>query len=187
MTPQPVLQYGSSLIRSLNLMLIVILTMLASCTTSTTNTHANSGDMVVRSYHDMSEPGTALGSVLSHGELHIQDAWARPAFKGGNSAVYLTLRNNGIQAERLVGATTEMAAVVELHEVSMLDDVMHMRPVIGGVVIPADGHVDLSPGRYHLMVVDLSLDIKDGNYIPLTLHFQHAGEFHMNVSVVQAE
>lgn len=69
----------------------------------------------------------------------------------------------------------------------MQDDVMHMRPVIGGVVIPADGHVDLSPGRYHLMLVDLSLDIKDGNYIPLTLHFQHSDEFNMNVSDVQVE
>ena len=168
-------------------MLIVILTMLASCTTRTPDTHANSGAMVVRSEHKMSEPKTALESVHSHGELHIQDAWARPSFRGDNSAVYLTLRNDGIETERLIGATTEIAAVVELHEVSMLDDVMHMRPVIGGVVIPAEGHVDLSPGSYHLMLVDLSLDITHGNYIPLTLHFQHSGEFKMNVSVVQAE
>ena len=143
--------------------------------------------MVVTSDHTMSAPKTPLVPVLSHRELHIQDAWARPAFMGDNSAVYLTLRNNGIQAERLIGATTEIAAVVELHEVSMLDDVMHMRPVVGGMVIPAGGHVDLSPGRSHPMLVDLSLDIKDGNHISLTLHFQHSGEFNMHVPVVQVE
>jgi copper(I)-binding protein len=74
---------------------------------------------------------------------------------------------------RLVGVTTPVAAVAEVHEMKMEGDTMRMRAV-AGLDLPAHKTVELKPGGYHLMLMDLKRPIAQDTTVPLTLQFQDA-------------
>ena len=74
---------------------------------------------------------------------------------------------------RLVAARSPVAAVVEIHEMTMVDQVMRMR-AIPGLVLPAGRATELKPGGYHVMLMQLRQVLKGGETVPLTLEFQDA-------------
>jgi copper(I)-binding protein len=88
---------------------------------------------------------------------------------------FVTIHNGGAEADRLVGGTAEFAGRVEVHEMSMEGDVMKMRPVEGGIEIPAGGSLALKPGSFHLMFMDLAAPVKVGTPLKGTLVFEKAG------------
>lgn len=116
-------------------------------------------------------------------QVQIENAWARatpPAARiaGG----YVTIRNAGTAADRLVGASSPAAARVELHVVSMEGGVMKMRQV-NGLPLPAKGVLELKPGAAHLMFVDIKRPFKAGDAVPVTLRFERAGERRVELRV----
>ena len=116
-------------------------------------------------------------------DVAVSDAWARPAEAGRVTAVYLRLDNRGGAPDRLLGASTEAARAVELHEsVADAQGVVRMRPAAEGLPIPAGATATLEPGGYHLMVVGLARDLRPGDRLPLTLRLERSGE-----RAVQAE
>lgn len=74
---------------------------------------------------------------------------------------------------RLVAAQSSVAGVVEIHEMVMEREVMKMRAV-PGLALPAGKPVALTPGGYHVMLMDLKVQAKAGEQVPLTLVFEHA-------------
>jgi periplasmic copper chaperone A len=91
-----------------------------------------------------------------------------------NGAVYMTLSNTGASDEVLLGATTDVARTVELHETTMDEnDQMKMRPVVN-IPIPAGGSVTLKPGGLHVMLIGLQKQLAPGDKISLTLNFERA-------------
>ncbi|MFQ3661128.1 MAG: copper chaperone PCu(A)C [Chloroflexaceae bacterium] len=94
---------------------------------------------------------------------------------GGTSAAYMVLVNRGGTGDRLISASTDVAAVVELHETKMVDNVMQMAPVAGGIPVPANGQVELKPGGLHVMLIGLKRDLAAGETVRLTLNFERAG------------
>jgi copper(I)-binding protein len=74
----------------------------------------------------------------------------------------------------LVGVSSPVAGVAEIHEMKMNGDVMQMRAVAGGLEVPAGKPVALRPGNYHLMLMDLKQPLKKDSSIPLTLVFKDA-------------
>jgi protein SCO1/2 len=129
------------------------------------------------------ESGGEPAVAAADGALHVEDAWARPGFAGGNSAIYLTVRNGTNSADRLVGVKTEVARAAEIHESEMKDNVMHMHP-LAGVALPGDGQVEFSPGGMHVMLVDLEQDLAAGDLISVTLTFDHAEPLEIEVPVL---
>jgi copper(I)-binding protein len=106
----------------------------------------------------------------------------------GMGAAYLTIANAGTEPDRLVGAKTDVAQVVEIHEVVDEGGVKQMRPLEGGLEIPAGGTVELKPGGFHLMLVGLNEDLTPGMTYDLTLTFEKTGEVTIMVTVrVSAE
>jgi copper(I)-binding protein len=75
---------------------------------------------------------------------------------------------------KLVSATSPIAGVVEIHEMVMDGSVMKMR-AIPGLELPAGKAVDLKPGGYHLMLMDLKQELKVGESVPVTLVIEGAG------------
>ena len=124
--------------------------------------------------------------------IQVQDAWARQApmmppmghmhTAGGNGAVYVTLRNTGQDAETLVGASSDAAEHVELHETIREGDVMRMRPV-AKLEVPAGGILEMKPGGIHIMLINLKHDLRAGDRIHVTLSFEHAAPVSLEVSV----
>ena len=105
--------------------------------------------------------------------IEITQPWAR-ATPGTShiGAVYLTIRSAA--ADRLVAASTPVAARAELHESAMAGMVMKMRP-LAAVAIPAGQSVAFAPGGMHIMLVGLKAPLRAGQSFPLTLTFAKAG------------
>ncbi len=119
------------------------------------------------------------------GGISIEGAWARPSpMEQGNGAVYMVIRNNGAEDDTLVAARADIAAVVEVHEtVEMEGGMMGMRPVEGGIPIPAGGSAELKPGGYHIMLINMTGQLEPGTTIPVTLVFEKAGEIPIEAEV----
>jgi copper(I)-binding protein len=115
--------------------------------------------------------------------LEIQSGWAAPTPGGVEvSAGYLTIVNHARETDRLVGAQSQRAARVEVHEMTMADGVMQMRPV-QSLDIPAGGAVALAPGGRHLMFYGVSPPFAEGETIPLRLTFAQAGAVDISLPV----
>ncbi|MDT7947976.1 copper chaperone PCu(A)C [Thermoflexus sp.] len=129
-------------------------------------------------------------------QIRIVDPWARPAMSGGmsmgeghgghggaaTSAVYFVVRNEGDQPDALIGAATDVAETVELHETRMEGDMAKMVPV-PRVEIPARGQVEFRPRGLHVMLIGLRRDLKVGDTFTLTLRFEKSGEKSVTVTV----
>jgi copper(I)-binding protein len=100
-----------------------------------------------------------------------------------NGAAYLAVSNAGSEADRLLGARSGVAARVELHTHANDNGVMRMRPLDGGIEVPAGGTAALAPGGDHIMLMDLKAPLAEGDSFPLTLVFERAGEITVDVKV----
>ena len=125
------------------------------------------------------------------GDLRIDHPYAVPSRPGPTTgAVYFRgIRNTGAVADRLVSASTPVAASVEIHRMEMVQvvqgDVMQMRAV-PALEIPAGATVAMkhgSPDGYHLMLGGLKAPLKDGDRFPVTLTFEKAGRHEVKVWV----
>lgn len=104
--------------------------------------------------------------------VKVDDPWVRgtvPAQKATGAFMRLTAN----APVRLVAANSPVAGVVEIHEMAMEKDVMKMRAV-PGLDLTAGKAVELKPGGYHVMLMDLKQQVKAGDTVPLTLVFEDA-------------
>jgi copper(I)-binding protein len=118
------------------------------------------------------------------GDIAIDQPFARatPAKVGG---VFLTLKNNGGTADKLLKAASPVAGNVELHTHIKDGDAMRMRAV-ENIPVPAKGQTALEPGGYHIMLIGLKQPLKEGGSFPLTLTFEKAGSVTVTVPVQKA-
>ena len=115
--------------------------------------------------------------------LEVVEAWARATPPGAEvGAAYVTLRNNGPDADSLVGATSSVAARIETHETTEANGVARMRPT-EAPTIPAGGELAMRPGGTHLMLMGLAAPLTEGDRVPLTLTFAKAGTLTIEVDV----
>lgn len=98
-------------------------------------------------------------------------------------AVYLTVENMGAADDALIGASTPMGAMVELHVTEQQGGTASMHPV-DELPVPAGGQLLLRPGGAHLMVMGLSERVQPGDVLVLELSFREAGRVPTVVSVV---
>lgn len=146
-------------------------------------------DMAIEAASDMSMATETPTSVLVVSEacagMHVVGAWARPAAAAmPNSAAYTLLLNLTNTDDTLVSASTDAAEVTELHEMLMGDgDVMQMRPVEGGISVPAGGTTLLQSGGLHVMLIGLKEELLPETTLELTLNFEHAGTIVITVPV----
>jgi copper(I)-binding protein len=129
--------------------------------------------------------GAMAGSAtFKLGDLTVTSAWTRATPGGAKIAGgYLKITNNGTSADRFTGAKSDAADHVEIHEMSMNDGVMKMRPLPGGIEIKPGETVELKSGGYHLMFMDLKQPLKQGDTMKATLQFEKAGSLDVNFNV----
>lgn len=130
----------------------------------------------------ITSPATAGND--SPGDVKIDHPWSRPTPPGSPMGVgYMTIRNTGDSDITFIAAETPRAASVSIHESSMKDGVMRMRPMKNGLLIPAGETVELKPHGYHLMLEKLKSPLKEGEAIPLTLNFDGAKAMKVELAV----
>lgn len=118
-----------------------------------------------------------LAGCAPTGGVEISDYWVKSSEMstvGGMTAVYGTITNNSGEDVVLVGGATEVAGVVEVHEMAMIDGEMKMQEIDGGLVIPAGKSVVLEPGGNHLMLMMLKDDVLAGEMIEVVFDFEGA-------------
>lgn len=103
----------------------------------------------------------------------VTDAWAR-ATVVGQKATGAFMKLKAAQATRLVSVRSAAAGVVEIHEMKMDQNVMKMAAVPQGLELPAGVTVELKPGGYHIMLMDLKNPLPTDAMVTLTLNFQDA-------------
>lgn len=115
-----------------------------------------------------------LAGCAPQGSVEITDYWVKSSemsTQGGMTAVYGTITNTTNEDVVLIGGATEVAGVVEVHEMSMIGGEMKMQQIDGGLVIPAGQSVTLEPGGNHLMLMMLQSDVLAGDTIDVLFDF----------------
>ena len=116
----------------------------------------------------------ALACASVHAQtVQIKDAWARSSVPG-QKASGAFMKISAKDGAKLVGASSPVAGVVQVHEMTMEGNVMKMRAVAGGLDIPAGQTVELKPGGYHVMLMDLKAPLVKDSSVALTLVFKDA-------------
>jgi copper(I)-binding protein len=119
------------------------------------------------------------------GDLVITQAWSRATPKGAKVAGgFLTIENNGSAPDRLIGGSADVAAKVQVHEMATNNGVMTMRPLDAGLTIEPGKTVKFAPGGYHLMMLDLKGQLRQGDKLPVTLEFEKAGKVQVSFDVL---
>ncbi len=152
--------------------------------------------------HDLAHPAPQLHVVAASGESqhgHMAEHAVQP-IKPGDLTItapsvramvpgakvaggFLTIANGGKEADKLVAVSTAGVKRVEIHEMSMQDNVMKMRKLDGGLALPAGETVTLKSGGYHLMFIQPEKPYKEGETVPVTLEFEKAGKVDVNFPV----
>lgn len=122
---------------------------------------------------------TLVLAFISHShaaEVMVHNAWARPTVEGQQGGGgFMTLMNHGKSDDKLISATSPLAARVELHTMSMEGEVMRMRQV-PSIELKAGQSLELKPGGMHVMFMDLKQPLVTGTKAPVTLQFEKAGK-----------
>ena len=112
----------------------------------------------------------AIGVMISSSagaQVTVADAWVRATVPGQPvAAAYLKIRS--ARAAKLVAVRTPVTARAEIHEMRMDGGIMRMRPVTR-LELPAGKMVELKPGGYHLMLMNIAKPLRPGEVVPIAL------------------
>jgi copper(I)-binding protein len=116
---------------------------------------------------------TTLGALAADAAVEVQNAWARATVKGQMATgAFMTLTAR--ESITLIGVASPVAGVAQVHEMKMDGGVMKMAEVKGGLVLPAGKAVELKPGGYHLMLMDMKAPLAKDSTMSVTLTFKDA-------------
>jgi copper(I)-binding protein len=131
--------------------------------------------------------GHNLGPTTAIGTLELRGGFARATLPNAPvGGAFLTITNNGATPDRLVSVSSPAADVGQMHEMSMQGDVMKMRALPDGIVIPAGETVTLAPAGLHIMFMGLKQPFVEGQTVKITLTFEEAGSVDLDLPVLGA-
>lgn len=113
-------------------------------------------------------------SAQAKADISVDNAWVRATVPGKTATgAFMTLKSD--KATQLVGGTSPVAGLVEVHEMLMEGDIMKMR-AIPALKLPANTPVELKPGSYHVMLMKLKTALREGETVPIKLEFVDASK-----------
>ena len=115
--------------------------------------------------------------------IAIQDPYVRlvpPGIKATGG--FMLIRNAGATDRQLIKATSPIASIVELHTHLNENGVMKMRE-IPEIVVPASGKVELKPGSYHIMLIEMKSELKEGDLAPISMSFDDGSTSEVEATV----
>ena len=119
----------------------------------------------------------AFAADYTAGTLKIANPWTRVTPPGAKVAGgFLKVTNTGTAPDKLVSATSPVAGRMEVHEMALDGGIMKMRELANGLEIKPGATVELKPGSFHMMFMDLKAPIKDGDVVKGELVFEKAGK-----------
>ncbi|QPC83093.1 copper chaperone PCu(A)C [Phototrophicus methaneseepsis] len=117
-------------------------------------------------------------------EITVTNAWIRPGeIDGPPTAAYMVIRNTGDGADRLLSISADFSESLEVHETQTVDDVARMVLQEDGIEIPRNATVEFRQGELHVMIMQLSENLTEGQEVELLLTFENAGEIAVPATV----
>lgn len=110
----------------------------------------------------------SLPTAAALAQVTVTEAWVRGTVPQ-QKATGVFMQLHAEKDVRLVAVKSPVAGVAEIHEMTMTHDVMKMRALPNGLDLPAGKNVELKPGGYHVMLLDLKQQMKEGDVVPVTL------------------
>lgn len=126
-----------------------------------------------------------LSACGAPGEIEVKEPWMRPTVLGENAAVYFLLYNNSQNADQLIGVSSNVSDRVEIHESKMENDVMQMN-MVSSLPLEAGSEFIFEPGGLHVMLVGVDQELKPGEHIQVTLHFETHKDVNVDVPVADS-
>jgi hypothetical protein len=146
----------------------VVVLALAGCSSSSSDTSASSAPA--------SSPAAAI---------EVDDAYIMP--NGDVAGMFAQVTNNGAEAVKLTGGSAADVGMVQIHEYVKEGTKEVMKEIPGGLEIPAGGTVELKPGSYHVMMMDVTADWQTGDEVAVTLDFGNGEQVEVEAEVEQRE
>ncbi len=126
------------------------------------------------------------GGAAESGEMVVENVQANMTMPSTTGSVWLKITNNTGQDDALTGAELAGCGTIELHNMTMDNDVMVMREVEGGKIpIPAGESVELKQGGLHIMCIDKEAPLEKGTSVDIALQFDNAGTIEVSGMVVE--
>lgn len=148
-------------------LLVTSLTFLTRLSRETVRFIMCNGHLVQRSEVAASGPQMAANQIV------VRDGWVQEGPPSQTiTAAYMVIENHMSNDISLQSASTEVAQVVELHKMEVIDGMMKMRRC-ESIDIPGGGKTELKPGGYHLMVIGLKNALKQDDNVTIILQFSH--------------
>ena len=119
-------------------------------------------------------------------QIQLQNAWARPTAGQSPAAVYVTIENKSASDDRLIGASSDRAAMAMVHQNELVDGISRMR-MAGEINIPAGERIEMAPGGTHVMLEGLRAPLKTGDRFDMVLRFKESGDKTVKVVVGKPE
>jgi periplasmic copper chaperone A len=129
----------------------------------------------------LSTAALLFATANTQAQTAVKDPWVRGTV-AQQKATGMFAQITSPAGGKLVSASSPVAGVVEIHEMSMEGSVMKMR-AIPGLDLPAGKAVDLKPGGYHVMLLDLKQELKAGDTVAVTLVIEGADKKRETVEV----
>ncbi|RPI75322.1 MAG: copper chaperone PCu(A)C [Ignavibacteriales bacterium] len=121
-------------------------------------------------------------SIPQTQNITIENAWMRNASEGMNTGLFFDIKNNGTEPDTLYKAESDLAELVQIHETYRNGDMMGMREV-KNIVIEPDSTFQFKPGGYHIMLIMVKQDLKEGDTEEVSVFFKKAGEIKVSAAV----
>lgn len=127
----------------------------------------------------------AVAAEYKVGNVSVVNPYSRATPEGAmTGAGYMNIKNSGEEDDRLISASCGCASKAEVHEMSNNNNIMSMRHMTEGLIIPAKGEVALKPGGYHIMFMGLKNSFVADGTVKATLTFEKAGEVIISLKVM---
>lgn len=118
----------------------------------------------------------ALGGTAVAADIEVRRAWCiETPPRATVGSCYVTVKNLGSASDRLSSAKLDLSDRIDIHEMTVTDGIMRMRPLPDGVDVPAGATVDFRASGYHFMAHELKGRLRAGERISGALLFTHAG------------
>lgn len=129
-------------------------------------------------------PFAAEAHEYKVGNIEIEHPWTRATPKAAEVAAgFLKITNHGDQPDRLIGASSAISEIGQIHTMVMENDVMKMQELKDGLEIPAGATVELKPKSFHVMFIGLRTDLVEGQKVEGELVFEKAGRIRVEFTV----
>lgn len=129
---------------------------------------------------------TTISNVSAHGspnKVTITDGYIKASIPGSDiTASYMTINNDSDKVITLQKVTSSISDRIEIHEHTMVNDMMRMRQV-DNITIDANSHVLLQPSGLHLMIFSLKQQLKESSTVTFTLHFSNDTKINIQLPV----